>query len=462
MQITCMLAVWLTLPGLLPAAAGLRADRTTRLYGAAASLEGKLAFDKGPRWLTISGPGSATWQVASPKQGDYEVAICYAGEAAGAPFEITGGVRPLAGVLPTTEGVFQDAAINFERLAVKPTLRLREGANQIVFRIAGSPGSVVHLRSLELTPVAARAAVAKAAAEARSRRANTDWLARAGYGLMFHWTSRSQPRHGPRKPYAQAVADFDVDAFVNTVAETGAAYVLFSVNHADPHCPAPIKAWERIHPGWTTQRDLISELADRLAKHHVRLMLYFASHTLGRLGKSTSDEYARIHQEIFSEMGARYRDKVSGYWLDGWYQSLEMYPELPVERIWEALKTGNPRRLVALNFWVYPIETEWQDYWAAEVGGLVKPAESRYATRGPGKGLQHHYLLFADAPWVHSKPDSDMEPLRFKDDKLIEFIQATAASQGVVTINLGVFQDGAIGTEARRQMLQVQQAMRGR
>ena len=68
----------------------------------------------------------------------------------------------------------------------------------------------------------------------------------------------------------------------------------------------------------------------------------------------------------------------------------------------------------------------------------------------------------ADAPWVHSKPDSEMEPLQARDEQLVKFIQETMARQGVVTINLGVFQDGSIGREAARQMEVVRRAVRGK
>jgi hypothetical protein len=93
---------------------------------------------------------------------------------------------------------------------------------------------------------------------------------------------------------------------------------------------------------------------------------------------------------------------------------------------------------------------------------VVKPADSRYMTSGPGKGLQSQALLFADAPWVHSKPDSEMEPLLNKDEQLVKFIQDTMAKQGAVTVNLGVFQDGSIGRDAARQMEVVRRAVRGK
>jgi hypothetical protein len=332
----------------------------------------------------------------------------------------------------------------------------------LTLHLKAATASAMRFRSVELVPLRARTAIERDVERARKARASTDWLVKAGYGVMFHWTSRSQPRNGPAKSYAEAVAAFDVAVFGRMVEETGAGYVLFTVNHAEPHCPAPIASWERAHRGRTTQRDLIGEIADELGKRKIRLMLYFASHTLGGLAKSSAKEYWSIHEQVLSEFGRRYGTRVAGYWFDGWYQTLEQYPELSLDALWPVVKTGNPQRLVGYNFWLYPSETERLEYWAGEVGGVVKPAESRYMTSGPAKGLQHQALLMADAPWVHSKLDSEMEPLRFKDEQLVKFIQETMAKQGAVTVNLGVFQDGSIGRDAARQMEVVRRAVRGK
>lgn len=315
------------------------------------------------------------------------------------------------------------------------------------------------IRSIEIEPVGGK--VRKDEALAMRSRANTDWLANSGYGVMFHWTSRSQPRHGPAKSYAQAVADFDVARFARMVAATGAAYVIFTVNHADPTCPAPIASWEHYHPGWTTRRDLIGEIADALAKRHIRLVLYIASHTLGGLYQSTAAQYMRIHEDVLTELGRRYGRRIAGYWFDGWYQTMEAYPGISPEELLPYARVGNPDRLVAYNFWIYPVETMWQDYWAGEVAAIVKPAGARILTSGPGAGLQNHNLLFLDAPWVHSAADSPMEKPRFSDRALIRYVRAMDAHHAAVTLNVGIFQDGTIGEATREQLNALRKAVRG-
>jgi hypothetical protein len=455
------LALW-AVAAAAAAPTAIRPDGITRLYGSGAALEQGLRFQKGPNWILVDSAGSLKWEISAGAAGEYEVSLCYSAKSAEVPVVVQAGESSLAESLRRTSGVFQDDLLNFERVKMPGRLRLDAAARSLTLHLKPATASAMRFRSVELVPVPARAALEREAERARKARASTRWLVKAGYGVMFHWTGRSQPRNGPAKSYAEAVAAFDVAAFGRMVEEMGAGYVIFTVNHADPHCPAPIASWERAHPGRTTLRDLIGEIADELGKRKIRLMLYFASHTLGGLEKSSAKEYWSIHEQVLSEFGRRYGSRVAGYWFDGWYQTLEHYPELSLDALWPLVKTGNPQRLVSYNFWLFPPESERQEYWAGEVGGVVKPADSRYMTSGPAKGLQHQALVFADAPWVHSKPESEMEPLRFRDEQLVKFIQETMAKQGVVTINLGVFQDGSIGREAARQMEVVRRAVRGK
>jgi hypothetical protein len=55
-----------------------------------------------------------------------------------------------------------------------------------------------------------------------------------------------------------------------------------------------------------------------------------------------------------------------------------------------------------------------------------------------------------------------MEPLRFSDESLIDFVKKNAENEAAVTINLGIYQDGSIGEAARRQMAALRQAIRGK
>ena len=431
-----------------------------RLYAAAAQVTGAARLWKREDWLAIEGESTASWTTTIDREGEYRASIVYSADTQGTPFTLTVGTSVSNGKLAVQAELFKDPLMNFGRKIASESGRLPRGPLQVQLRIPGGKGQL-RIRSIEIEPAGTIQTVSQERKIAQER-ANTDWLAHAAYGVMFHWTSESTPRHGQTLPYQRAVDAFNVAAFAEMVASTGAKYVIFTVNHAHPHCPAPIKAWERIHPGSTTKRDLLSEIAQVLEARKIRLMLYFASHTVGKLRVATGPEYLRIHKEVLQEIGQRYGTRVAGYWFDGWYQTLEAYPEINPRDLLPSVRAGNPARLAAFNSWVYPIETPWQDYWAGEVGDIVRPATSRYVASGASTGLQSHFLLYADAPWVHSLPDAEMEPLRFSDDSLIDFVKKNAEKEAAVTINLGIYQDGSIGEAARRQMAALRRAIRGK
>ena len=128
-----------------------------------------------------------------------------------------------------------------------------------------------------------------------SARASFDWMAETGYGLMFHWTSGTPQRDGSRKSFEEAVNNFDVEKFVNMVDETGAGYVIFPIGHVQSYCPAPIKSWERIHPGQTAKRDLIEELANALNAKDIRLICYINGPLAFELSfRSSENQYRGI------------------------------------------------------------------------------------------------------------------------------------------------------------------------
>jgi len=106
-------------------------------------------------------------------------------------------------------------------------------------------------------------------------RANTDWLADCRFGIGIHWTAQTVPRTGPAKPFAQAVADFDLEGFLAAIERSGADYVLFTIAHALQRLPAPHPVLDRILPGRTCERDLIEELAEALAAKGKPLLLYY-------------------------------------------------------------------------------------------------------------------------------------------------------------------------------------------
>ena len=289
--------------------------------------------------------------------------------------------------------------------------------------------------------------------------------------MWFHYLDLTTPRQGPPKSYPEAVNELDVEKLAALVEECGAKYLIFTVNHGHPTCPAPIQSWEALHPGWTTQRDLIGELADALQRRGIKLMLYINCPGLGDLAQLngtavdrpsvSEEEYANRLIGVFREFGLRYRDKVAGYWLDSWFQTIESYPNLPFDKLGEAIKSGDPDCLIAYNQWAFPSETDWQDYWAGELTDLpVKRFHSRYVRRGAGQGLQAHSAIKLDAPWFHITVDKEMEPPLYTAGELAEYIKGCMQDEVPVTLGVGIYQDGTIGERSREVLRELRKLIR--
>jgi hypothetical protein len=444
-----------------------------RLYGATAAEIGDNAkLDNLKIAVNCKDSSRIKWNVTVPQEGEYDLFISCAVPDRAFHLEVSSGPSSVKTDLKLTEGVYREGGwfFNFEKERLHGRLHLTRGINPVTLQVSGAErDAMLRLRCLEVLPESAQAEMTAAEESARAHRASTDWFVKAGYGAMFHWTDFTQPRDGMKKPYPEAVTAFDVDTFARLMSEIGAAYVIFTLNHAHPHCPAPIQAWEAIHPGWTTRRDLIGDIADVLEKRGIRFLLYINSPVLTMLGDigttglykltCSEEQFTEIHKNVLTEIGSRYRDNLAGYWFDSWYQSLAAYPDVPIEAIYRYCKVGNPARITAFNFWIFPVLTPWQDYWAGELNALQNPFESRYIQRGAGTGFQAHGMVSMLESWVHSET-GPIPPPQFSTEDLIAHVKANMEHQAVTTINIGIYQDGTIEQSSLDMMRQLRRAIR--
>lgn len=349
---------------------------------------------------------------------------------------------------------------NVQRIKVAADRPLRKGCQEISLRSVDVKADqvVAYVRSLELIPASAARSLEEEDRRIAAARASFEWVTRTGYGLMFHWTSQSVGPDGSCKPYADAVREFDVRKFADMVRETGAGYIIFTIGHGEPFCPAPLKSWERYHPGKTTERDLIEEIADALRARGIRLLCYVPSHVVAKYRKVDDLDFMKIHLEILQEMGERYGDKIAGYWFDDWYRCFEEHPNVSFEAFFKAAKVGNPDRIIALNSYIYPPVTLWQDYWAGEVTYPIAPPVNGYMRDGAVPGLRYHALLTMEPYWVQTKPE--VSDPKWTAEGLTQYIRDCMAGGGAVTINLGIYQDGAVGKKALQVMKKIRQKIR--
>jgi hypothetical protein len=444
----------------------LSSENSTFLYCKAAKIEGKLEVQGGDN-MTWEGNAKMEWEINVPGNEEFELYLI-ANIRKGAEDEelsfITNN-KTYNFQLSETKGPYIGGR-NFQRVLLTSKIALKKGKQSVSLLTEGisKDGVLIDIRSIELLPISAKKQIKAERERAIASRESVEWLKETGYGLMFHWTSQSVQRDGSIKKYEDAVNDFDVKKFANMVEETGAGYVILTIGHAESYCPAPIKSWETVHPGHTTQRDLIEEIADALNSKGIKLICYIN----GPLGfnlpvetkPSTEEIQAFISnfKNILTEMGNRYQNKIAGYWFDSWYQIFERFPEVPFEEFNIAAKTGYNDRIICLNSWIYPAVTPWQDYWSGEVASPIELPENGYMKDGPDPDLPYQALLIMEPYWVQQK--AEMPEPRFTSSQLSQYIKDCLMNKGAVTINMGIYQDGTVGEKALNVMKEVRNQIR--
>jgi len=304
------------------------------------------------------------------------------------------------------------------------------------------------------------------------KRANTDWLAECRYGIGVHWTAHTVPRSGQPLAFQKAVDAFDVQPFIDSLVYAGAEYLLFTVTHALQMLPAPHPVIDKILPGRTCQRDLIAELADRLAAKGMPLLIYYNHSCNGRddppwkkavgyHGKN-KQRFAQNLIDIVAWMGERYRDKVKAWWFDSPYSLDTRGPvnsvstdmtgfQFPWERFTVVAKSGFPQRLVTYNAGINLtyLYTTHQDYWAGELTNLKTPARSRYLDNG----LQWFgWTCLDDRRWVHQRLNSEIPKPLYADEDVIAYVRTCNSHQAPMTFNVGVYQDGTMAPASVEQL----------
>ena len=228
-----------------PAAAAvktIRVDPAARsiLMAADASLSGSLKI-RWPEpvkrfWVEnwTSTRDAFTWTVQTPAAGEYEVSLI----VVHCPKEVVGCTEPSSPVEVTLSSStgrvthqvkYRDTSPHGQwmREDVHALLRIPAGTSSLTLRATRQPVRGVMniaLLSVELTQPSVMRTLAR---EASGLRSDASWMTEAKYGLMFTWTTRSQPRHGPQKPYCEAVRVFDVERFAGMVESTGAGFIVF-------------------------------------------------------------------------------------------------------------------------------------------------------------------------------------------------------------------------------------------
>lgn len=400
-----------------------------------------------------------SWQVSAPTAGAYAVELVSSGVT---EVVVDGGKHPLQSSIKA-EGW---EGWNRARLGA---VQLKAGANTLTLQLPKDQATGGKVRSLELIPVAARAAYQKRVDALRS---DTTWMREGKYGVMLQYGGWGYPAQGDKKLFEQVVQEFDVEKFAKQVDEDmGAKWVIWSITWRGSHFPMPLKSVDSIVPGHTTRRDLAADLAAALKKRGIKLMFYYHpghedptwwAANWGPDASTARGDKARFlknWQAVIAEIGNRYGDDLAGWFFDDG----ALYSPAGFEVLTKVAKSGSSKRLVSYNSWVLPTFTDFQDVHMGEMFTNANPADMDACgiyQSGPLKGNQAHCMVTVNSEgWGVWQPNTSI-PLRMSAGQAIALVKRGAARGEVVSLNFDMYEDGTITPETLEMFRQVKKAIR--
>ncbi len=297
--------------------------------------------------------------------------------------------------------------------------------------------------------------------------ARTDWFQQAKYGVFCHFLGG-----GPE--WNAKIDSFDVTAFAHQMNQVGAGYVMFTLGQNSGYYAAPNATYDKYcgHQSGDrcSRRDLPMELADALAKHDIRLMLYLPSRSPQQdkeamkalkdvhQNKSAPQLFTRRWSAIIREWSLRYGTKVSGWWFDGSYNT-RGWDDLTKRCNWntwaDACRAGNQDSILAFNPGAdiktcFTRLTGQQDYTAGEQNTF----EATPAQHPAAEGLQWQLLCHLSSGW--GTADAPQK----SDAAMIDYIRTVNTQGGVVSMDVHVADDGTVYGPHLAQLTAIGQALR--
>ncbi len=312
----------------------------------------------------------------------------------------------------------------------------------------------------------AAAHVCASSGSARNAGSGKAWFRDAGYGVFVHYL-------GGGPGWNDRVNSFDVERFADQIAQTGAAYLVFTLGQNSGYYCSPNATYEK-YAGYDvgrrcSARDLPMEIADALRTRGIGLMLYLPSRSPQQDAKAMAglndvherkpapQEFTRKWSDVIREWSLRYGTKVSGWWFDGSYNRTG-WDDLSKPCNWNtwaaAARAGNPDSLLAFNpgasiAHAFNKLTDQQDYTAGEQNEFGATPESNPAQGG----LQWHLLSYLGSRWDRA------DGPRKSDEWMTDYLRKVNEQGGVVTLDVHCSADGALYGPHFAQLIAVRQAM---
>lgn len=334
------------------------------------------------------------------------------------------------------------------------------------------------------------------------------WLAEGSYGIMVHYfpTPMGNTPEDLTADFNRYIDAFDLDHFIGQFEASRADWLIFTVGQNTGYFNSPNEWLDSRAPGFTSRRDLMFEIAQRVHQLGKRFIMYISSQAPQKFAPATPDTIVEVQKafawdpndlgpftdrylEFVKIYSQRFGKLCDGWWYDGCYPSTHK-SGTDWARWIAASRAGNPDAIVALNDGAFCIGKETpvsplQDYHAGEVhlleGGKIRfdfiaGADTRLDTEGhlvmptatePPKyymptsqyidGVQWHALVPVDSSFNGvAVPD---KYCRYSADTLIKFVLDCRKVNGAVTYNLPIDAKGHIPEDTMRKIEQVGKAV---
>lgn len=306
------------------------------------------------------------------------------------------------------------------------------------------------------------------------------------WGAFFHYLDVQQNGSlvlntvGKETDWDECVNELDVKKLAKTLHEIDAGYVVFTLQQQTEHLCAPNETFEKLtgipRGKGTCHRDVVMELSDALQPYDIDLFLYFTGdgplrHPEAMKAISGDDHLVTpIKQQLIDnwtavmrEYSLRYGKRVSGWWMDGVYESFG-YTLEGVAQYEAAARAGNPDTLFSCNYYgccyntytenvpgvgdvirgdfyhEIPPCTPLCDYTAGEVVSLDMFPKTRFVN---GKA-QSHVLSFLGIPPQPIMVYNGWARIgsKYTAEYLYRYIKQFNELGGVVTLDMGLYRDG--------------------
>ncbi len=333
---------------------------------------------------------------------------------------------------------------------------------------------------------------------------DTSWMIEGKYGIFMHYQYRillgyrtpalPDPSQMNAEEWNGFVNGFDVEAFARQMEEGGISWVLFCLDDTNFGYTCSPNATFNKYTGYKpgercSHRDLPMELADALQPKGIRLLLYWSGLTstephgeikhFGYVSDlksyygqkknlfTTDPEMRKIAIEIVKEWSDRYKEKVAGWWFDGFPQEsssgwTDSGTSPTLIDLAEAVRSGNPESIIAFNIGsqekAFKRRSIVQDYTAGDAyfksAGNIKGGGLSPFT--PEKIPAEGGILWNAKPFIGNIYYGLGTGLSYTDQIIIDWLKTIISQGGVATLDYPFWpENGLLKNFAIDQLIEI-------